>query len=205
MPQSQYKCTTILVKIIKNMQTIQSPFQTTPLADVIVFQPKIWGDERGYFYESYAQKTFEAAGIHAQFIQDNQARSVKGVVRGLHYQKGDFAQAKLVRCTEGAVLDVVLDLRNDSPTFGQVFAIELSAENHLQLFVPRGFAHGYAVLSETAVFQYKCDNIYAPTEEAGIRYNDAALAIDWQTDLNTAIVSPKDQILPFFDAKIKYF
>jgi dTDP-4-dehydrorhamnose 3,5-epimerase len=173
-------------------------FQTTPIADLLIFQPQIWGDERGYFYESYSKATFAAAGIQADFIQDNQARSIKGVLRGLHFQTGEFAQAKLVRCTEGAVLDVAVDLRPDSTTYGKWYSIVLSAENHTQFFVPRGFAHGYAVLTETAVFQYKCDNLYSKNHESGVHYNDPTLNIDWQIDLETAIISEKDKVQPFF-------
>jgi dTDP-4-dehydrorhamnose 3,5-epimerase len=171
-------------------------FQHTPIADLIVFQPNIIGDERGYFYESYSKKTFADAGIFADFIQDNQARSIKNVLRGLHFQTGEFAQAKLVRCTEGAVLDVAVDLRPDSATYRQWFSVVLSAENHTQLFVPRGFAHGYAVLTESAVFQYKCDNLYSKTHESGVHYNDPTLDIDWQIDLENAIISEKDKVQP---------
>lgn len=171
-------------------------FIKTPIADLLLFQPNVIGDERGYFYESYSKKTFADAGIFADFIQDNQARSIQNVLRGLHFQTHEFAQAKLVRCTEGAVLDVAVDLRPDSATYAQWFSIVLSAENHTQLFVPRGFAHGYTVLTETAVFQYKCDNLYSKAHEGGIRYNDPTLAIDWQIDLAQAIISEKDKAQP---------
>lgn len=173
-------------------------FKTTKIVDLIVCQPTIFGDERGYFYESYSKAAFAKGGIYADFIQDNQARSVKNVLRGLHFQTGEWAQAKLVRCTEGEVLDVAVDLRPHSATYGEWFAIRLSAENHTQLFVPRGFAHGYAVLSETAVFQYKCDNIYSKNHESGIKYDDSTLSIDWQIDLSQAIISGKDQQQPLF-------
>ena len=173
-------------------------FQNTSIADLVIFQPKVLGDERGYFYESYSKATFAEGGITADFIQDNQARSIKGVLRGLHFQTGEFAQAKLVRCTEGAVLDVAVDLRPDSATYGKWYSIVLSAENHTQFFVPRGFAHGYAVLTETAVFQYKCDNLYSKIHESGIKYDDPTLCIDWQINMKAAIISEKDQQQPFF-------
>lgn len=174
------------------------PFHSTPIADLMVFEPKVWHDERGYFYESYNAQTFAQAGINAQFVQDNQARSTRGVLRGLHYQVGESAQAKLVRVIEGVVFDVAVDLRPHSATYGQWFGIELSAENRLQLFVPRGFAHGYVVLSPTAEFFYKCDNFYAKNDEGGLHYADPALAIDWKIDLSQAVVSAKDQVLPRF-------
>jgi dTDP-4-dehydrorhamnose 3,5-epimerase len=142
-------------------------FQTTFIKDLIIFEPRVWEDGRGYFFESYNRQTFEAAGITARFVQDNQARSTRGVLRGLHYQTGAFAQAKLVRVIEGEVLDIAVDLREDSATYGQWFSIRLSAENKKQLFVPRGFAHGYVVLSDTAEFAYKCDNFYAGLMRAG--------------------------------------
>ena len=173
------------------------PFIETDLPGLKVFEPKVWGDERGYFYESYNQQTFNEAGIDCSFVQDNQARSSYGVLRGLHYQKGDKAQAKLVRVLEGTVLDVVVDLRADSPTFKQSYSIELSAENKKQLFVPRGFAHGYVVLSDTAEFFYKCDNFYDKSAEGGIAYNDPDLNIDWRISLKDAIISEKDQKLIF--------
>jgi dTDP-4-dehydrorhamnose 3,5-epimerase len=172
------------------------PFTTTEFPGLLVFEPKVFGDERGYFFESFNQQVFEAAGINRPFVQDNQARSVFGVLRGLHFQKGEAAQAKLVRALEGTVLDVVVDLRLGSPTYGKSYSIELSAENKLQLYVPRGFAHGYVVLSETAEFFYKCDNFYSKADEGGLIYNDPALKIDWQIDLSDAILSDKDRILP---------
>lgn len=178
------------------------PFLETPIQGLIVFEPKVLGDERGYFFESYNQKTWTDAGVDALFVQDNQARSVCGVLRGLHYQAGEAAQAKLVRVIEGEVLDVVVDLRLESATYGQWFAVRLSAENKRQLFVPRGFAHGYLVLSETAEFFYKCDNFYNKAAEGGIRYDDPALAIDWEFDLSQVIVSEKDRALPFFGAHV---
>ncbi len=169
------------------------PFITTPIKDLWIFEPKVFEDSRGYFFESFHQHNFEnATGLQAKFVQDNQSKSDYGVLRGLHFQKNEFAQAKLVRVLSGAVLDVVVDIRLNSPTFGQHFGIELSAENHKQLFVPRGFAHGFVVLSETAEFFYKCDNYYAPTHESGIIFNDIDLKIDWQVPQNKILVSDKD-------------
>lgn len=179
------------------------PFHQTDIDGLIVFAPKVWGDDRGYFFESYNEKIFAQAGIDAQFIQDNQARSTKGVLRGLHYQIGDFAQAKLVRVLEGEVLDVVVDIRTDSPTYGQSFSILLSSQNKKQLFVPRGFAHGYVVLSETAEFFYKVDNWYAKESEGGIRWDDPQLKIDWQMDHAEIQLSEKDKILPIFGSHRK--
>jgi dTDP-4-dehydrorhamnose 3,5-epimerase len=173
------------------------PFLKTPIPDLIIFDPPVFADARGYFYESYNRRVWEEAGISANFVQDNQARSTRGVLRGLHYQTGDAAQAKLVRVIEGEVLDVVVDLRETSATCGQWYSIRLSAENKRQLFVPRGFAHGYLVLSETAEFFYKCDNFYSKAHEGGLRYDDPALNIDWEFDLRQVIVSDKDKILPF--------
>jgi dTDP-4-dehydrorhamnose 3,5-epimerase len=172
-------------------------FSATPIPDLIVFEPTVWPDARGYFYESYNQRTWEAAGLNPVFVQDNQARSTRGVLRGLHYQIGPMAQAKLVRVVEGEVLDVAVDLRPDSPTYGQWYSIRLSADNKKQLFVPRGFAHGYLVLSETAEFAYKCDNYYSKAHEGGLRYDDPHLGIDWEFDLAEVLVSEKDLALPF--------
>lgn len=180
-------------------------FIDTSFPDLVIFEPKVWGDARGYFYESYNQNNFTEAGIDAHFVQDNQARSSYGVLRGLHYQQGEHAQAKLVRVLEGVVLDVVVDLRQGSPTYGQYFSIILSAENKRQLFVPRGFAHGYVVLSETAEFFYKCDNFYHKASEGGIAYNDPNLAIDWQIPMDQAILSEKDQLLPNFGQHLGEF
>ncbi len=176
------------------------PFSSTPVSDLLVFEPQIWHDDRGYFYESYNRKTWEEAGIAVDFVQDNQARSMQGVLRGLHYQTGAMAQAKLVRVLEGEVLDVVVDLRPESPSYGKWYSIRLSAENKRQLFVPRGFAHGYLVLSETAEFAYKCDNYYSKAHEGGLRYDDPGLNIDWEFDLTQVLVSEKDRTLPFLGA-----
>ncbi len=176
------------------------PFIDTPIQDLKVFEPRIFPDDRGYFYESYNEATFRAAGITIPFVQDNQAFSTYGALRGLHYQVGEYAQAKLVRVLLGEVLDVAVDIRENSSTYGQWFSIRLSAENHRQLFVPRGFAHGYAVLSETAIFCYKCDNLYSKISEGGISYNDATLNIDWQLPSDAVILSEKDKENALFGA-----
>lgn len=180
------------------------PFSQTPIPDLLVFEPSIWPDERGYFFESYNRRTWEAAGLHVDFVQDNQARSTKGVLRGLHYQTGPMAQAKLVRVVEGEVLDVVVDIRESSPTYGQWYSIRLSADNKRQLFVPRGFAHGYLVLSDTAEFVYKCDNFYSKAHEGGLRYDDPSLKIDWEFDLSAVLVSEKDLALPGFGMHVRF-
>ena len=174
-------------------------FIKTGIEDLIIFEPKVWGDERGYFFESYNQEVFAAGGIDTVFVQDNQARSTRGVLRGLHYQTGEYAQAKVVRVIEGEVLDVVVDLRKDSTTYGKWYSIRLSAENKRQLFVPRHFAHGYLVLSETAEFAYKCDNFYSQAHEGGLVYNDPTLNIDWEMAAEHFIISEKDKVLPPFD------
>ncbi|NJC28473.1 dTDP-4-dehydrorhamnose 3,5-epimerase [Neolewinella antarctica] len=155
------------------------PFITTPIAGLQLFQPRVFKDARGYFFESYNADIFKKAGINSVFVQDNQAKSGKGVLRALHRQTGDAAQAKLVRVIQGSVYDVAVDLRPGSPTLYEWYGCELSAENQQQLFVPRGFAHGYLVLSETAIFSYKCDNYYAPKTEAGLRYDDPAIGVEW--------------------------
>lgn len=155
------------------------PFSTTPIEGLQVFEPRIFGDDRGAFYESYNERLFREAGITARFVQDNQAVSQRGVLRGLHFQTGEDAQAKLVRVLTGEVYDVAVDLRPGSPTLYQWHGVMLSGDNHRQLFVPRGFAHGYLVLSERAVFAYKCDNFYAPQAEDGLRYDDPKLKIEW--------------------------
>jgi dTDP-4-dehydrorhamnose 3,5-epimerase len=172
------------------------PFTTTPIPDLLVYEPKVHHDNRGYFFESYTEKVFKDAGLDLIFVQDNQARSTYGVLRGLHFQQEPYAQTKLVRVLEGKILDVAVDIRKGSPTYGQSFAIELTAENKLQLLVPKGFAHGYLVLSPTAEVMYKVDNLYNKASEGGVIYNDPALKIDWGIDLNNAIVSEKDMILP---------
>jgi dTDP-4-dehydrorhamnose 3,5-epimerase len=163
-----------------------------------VLTPAVYSDERGFFFESYNAERFEQAGLNHQWLQDNQSFSRKGVIRGLHFQKPPHAQAKLVRVLSGRILDVVVDLRSGQPTYGKVFAIELTAENKMQLLIPRGFAHGFSVLSETAEVMYKCDGIYNKASELGIKYNDPILQIDWQISESEAIVSEKDQQLPGF-------
>ncbi len=171
----------------------------TGIKDLLVIEPRVFHDNRGYFFESYSKKKFIEAGLNYDFVQDNQSKSEYGVIRGLHYQLAPYAQAKLVRVLQGKVLDVAVDLRKNSPTFGKSFTIELSEDNFLQLLVPRGFAHGFSVLSETAVFAYKCDNFYNKSAERGILYSDPKLAIDWKIPRNKAIVSDKDKINPNFD------
>ncbi len=171
------------------------PFIQTDIPDVIIFEPRIFEDDRGYFFESYNQKLFSNAGINTHFVQDNQSKSEYGTIRGLHFQSGAFAQAKLVRAIEGRVLDVAVDLRHQSSTYGQHVCVELNAKNKQQLFIPRGFAHGFSVLSDTAIFTYKCDNFYSPHHEGGIIYNDIELNIDWKIDDGNALLSLKDQKL----------
>ncbi|HJP64562.1 MAG TPA: dTDP-4-dehydrorhamnose 3,5-epimerase [Mucilaginibacter sp.] len=169
----------------------------TPLDGCLVIEPKVFGDERGYFFESFNQQKFtELTGQNIIFIQDNQSYSTKGVLRGLHFQKGTSAQAKLVRVVKGEVLDVAVDLRKDSKTYGQHFDIRLSEQNNLQLLIPRGFAHGFVVLSDDAIFQYKCDNYYDKAAEGGLHYADPAFAIDWILPHDQLIVSQKDLELP---------
>lgn len=168
----------------------------TAIDGVVIIEPQVFEDERGYFFESYNQAKMEEAGLHYNFIQDNQSKSCYGVVRGIHFQKGEYAQAKLVRVLEGTVLDVAVDLRKNSPTFGKYVAVELSAENKKQLMIPRGFGHGFAVLSQTAVFAYKCDNVYNKASEGGIRFDDPDIGIDWKIDPKDAILSEKDKNAP---------
>ncbi len=175
--------------------------EQTPLKDCFIIHEKVHGDARGYFIETYNSRDFKAAtGLDIEFVQDNQSRSSKGVLRGLHMQRGAAAQAKLVRVLEGAVLDIAVDLRKDSPSFGQHFAIELTADNRKQFFVPAGFAHGFVVLSETATFFYKVDKFYEPGNEVGIMYNDKDLNIDWRMADNELILSEKDKTLGTFAA-----
>lgn len=165
----------------------------TTIAGLLIVEPRIFKDTRGYFFESYSERDFEELIGPVHFVQDNESKSSYGVIRGLHFQKPPYTQAKLVRCTQGRVLDVAVDIRKDSPTFGKSFSAVLSEENHLQLFIPKGFAHGFSVLSKTAVFQYKCDGFYHPEADSGILYSDPALAIDWLIPEEDRIVSPKDQ------------
>lgn len=168
----------------------------TAIEGVLILEPRVFGDERGYFFESYNQKLFADAGIGAVFVQDNQSFSQRGILRGLHFQTGSHAQAKLVRAVAGTVLDVVVDIRPGSATYGRHVAVELSAENHRQLFVPRGFAHGFIVLSETALFSYKCDNFYNKDAEGGLCYNDPVLGIDWRMPQGDIRVNERDATFP---------
>lgn len=166
----------------------------TDIEGVVIIEPRIFHDDRGYFYESFSQREFEEKVCKTTFVQDNQSKSSYGVLRGLHFQKPPYCQSKLVRCIKGAVLDVAVDIRKGSPTFGKYVAVELTEDNHRQFFVPRGFAHGFAVLSEEAVFQYKCDNFYNKASEGAVAWNDDALAIDWKIDLSKVLLSDKDKL-----------
>ena len=173
----------------------------TDIEGLLILEPRVFQDARGYFFESFSQRDFDAQvapllGHTVNFVQDNESMSSYGVVRGLHFQNPPYTQAKLVRCVQGRVLDVAVDIRKGSPTFMQHVAVEISEENHLQFFIPKGFAHGFAVLSETAVFQYKCDEFYHPEADAGIQLLDPALGIDWQIPWDRAIMSEKDRIRP---------
>lgn len=170
----------------------------TPIPDLFIVEPKVFEDSRGYFLESYSKKVFTEKGIDTNFMQDNESKSTKGVLRGLHYQLAPYAQSKLIRVIAGCILDVVLDIRKGSPTFGKHFTLELSGDNKQQLFIPKGFAHGFSVLSDEVIVNYKCDNFYQPEAERGILYNDPALNIDWKTNLEQAIVSAKDKVNPPF-------
>jgi dTDP-4-dehydrorhamnose 3,5-epimerase len=181
------------------------PFVQTGIADLVIYEPRVINDDRGYFFESFSSRTFEAEGYNRPWVQDNQARSTYGVIRGLHFQHEPHAQTKLIRALEGSILDVVVDIRRNSPTYGKVFTIELTAENKLQLLVPKGFAHGYSVLSETAEILYKCDNLYSKESEGGIRFDDPALNIDWKIPMDKAILSPKDLVLPELAQAINHF
>lgn len=168
----------------------------TAIEGVVIIEPRIFKDARGYFFESFSQREFEEKVGKINFVQDNESMSSYGVMRGLHFQRPPYTQSKLVRCVKGAVLDVAVDIRKGSPTYGQHVAVELTEENHRQFFVPRGFAHGFAVLSETAIFQYKCDNFYAPQSEGAIAWNDPALGIDWRIPSDKVILSDKDRNHP---------
>lgn len=170
----------------------------TKLDGVVIIEPKIFRDSRGYFFESFSQREFEEKVCRINFVQDNESMSSYGVMRGLHFQRPPFTQAKLVRCVKGAVLDVAVDIRKDSPTYGQHVAVELTEDNHCQMFIPHGFAHGFSVLSETAVFQYKCDQFYHPESDAGISILDKSLGIDWRIPADKAILSDKDTRHPLF-------
>ena len=180
----------------------------TELPGVLIVEPKVFGDARGYFFESWNQAAYEAVGITNQWVQDNESKSCAGVLRGLHYQAAPYTQAKIVRAIVGAVLDVAVDIRKGSPTYGKHVAVELSAENKRQLYIPRGFAHGFAVLSDEAVFAYKCDNPYTPSADRGVLFSDPAIGIDWRIDVSKALLSEKDtkhpllaQIEPWEDVR----
>ena len=170
----------------------------TPIEGVVIIEPKIFKDARGYFFESFSKREFDEKVAKVDFVQDNESCSSYGVMRGLHFQRPPFAQAKLVRCVKGAVLDVAVDIRKGSPTYGQHVAIELTEDNHRQFFIPRGFAHGFAVLSDIAIFQYKCDNYYHPEADGGISIKDQSFEIEWYLDYSKAILSEKDLHQPLF-------
>lgn len=184
----------------------------TAIEDVVIIELDVFGDSRGYFFESYSQKKFDEQVRTVRFVQDNESKSKYGVLRGLHYQKGKYSQSKLVRVVKGRVLDVAVDIRKGSPTYGEYVAIELTEDNHRQLFIPRGFAHGFSVLSEEAIFQYKCDNLYAPQEEGAIAWNDPDIGIDWQLPADDVLLSAKDAAHPMlkdvedlFDYNVDYY
>ena len=177
--------------------------QTTEIEGIVIVEPQVFGDSRGYFMETYQKEKYAAAGIDVTFVQDNESMSRYGVVRGLHYQAEPYAQAKLIRVVAGRVLDVAVDIRKNSPTYGKVFTLELSSENKLQLFLPHGIAHGFAVLSDYAIFTYKCDNFYAPQSERTIRLDDSSLAIDWKIPVENRIIYDKDKKgVAFADAEL---
>ena len=179
----------------------------TAIDGVVIIEPKVFKDQRGYFFESFSQREFEAKVRKINFVQDNESMSSYGVMRGLHFQRPPYTQSKLVRCVKGKVLDVAVDIRKGSPTYGQHVAVELSEDNHRQFFVPRGFAHGFAVLTDTAVFQYKCDNFYAPQADGGISIKDESLGIDWKIPTDMVILSEKDTLhscLKDFDSPFSY-
>ena len=169
----------------------------TAIDGVMIIEPKVFADSRGYFFESYNKQRFnEATGLDIDFVQDNQSKSCYGVLRGLHFQKPPYAQSKLVRCVRGKVLDVAVDIRKSSPTFGKYVAVELTEDNHRQLFIPHGFAHGFVVLSEEAIFQYKCDNFYHKESEGAVAWNDPEINIDWTIPFEDVILSDKDKVNP---------
>ena len=177
----------------------------TPIDGLLIIEPRVFHDARGYFVETYNEFRYREAGVDATFVQDNQSCSTYGVVRGLHFQKPPYTQAKLVSCTKGRVLDVAVDLRKESPTYGKWYAVELSEENHRQFYIPRGFAHGFSVLSEQAVFTYKCDNLYHPEAEGGLLLSDPDVAIDWQVPEDKHVISEKDTKHPLFKDLISPF
>lgn len=179
----------------------------TDIEGLVIIKPRVFNDPRGYFFESFSQREFDEKVRPVRFVQDNESMSSRGVMRGLHFQRPPFAQSKLVRCVRGRVLDVAVDIRRGSPTYGRHVAVELTEDNHLQFFIPRGFAHGFAVLSDTAVFQYKCDNFYHPEADGGISILDTSLGIDWQLDPAEAILSDKDlrhSLLADFETPFDY-
>jgi dTDP-4-dehydrorhamnose 3,5-epimerase len=177
----------------------------TPIPGLLILEPRVFADERGYFFESYNETRFSNAGLITNFVQDNESKSHRGVIRGLHYQLAPFAQTKLIRVVRGTVFDVAVDLREGSPTFGQWFGLEVSASKKNQLYIPKGFAHGFSVLSEYAIFSYKCDSLYNPTADRGIRYDDPDLAIDWKLPMDETVISEKDLIHPFLkDAELNF-
>ena len=194
----------VLPLTLKNSTGIAMEYTETEIEGVWVIQPKVFDDARGYFFEAWKQAEFDAhIGYHVEFVQDNESMSSRGVLRGLHYQKGESSQAKLVRVIKGKVLDVAVDLRKDSKTFGKYVMVELSGENKLQFFIPRGFAHGFLVLSDEAIFTYKVDNPYAPQTEASIRWNDETIGIKWPIEGENVLLSEKDlnKALPFEEAE----
>lgn len=170
----------------------------TPIEGLLIIEPRIFSDARGYFFESFSQRDFDEKVGHVTFVQDNESMSTRGVIRGLHFQRPPYTQTKLVRCVRGTVLDIAVDIRKGSPTYGQHVAVELTGDNHRQFFISKGFAHGFAVLSEEAVFQYKCDEFYHPEADAGIQLSDPALGIDWRIPFDEAILSDKDTKHPLF-------
>lgn len=178
------------------MKVVETGFE-----GLFVLEPRVFADERGYFFESFNSQTFKNNGLDFEWVQDNQSQSKYGVVRGLHFQKPPYAQTKLIRVLKGEIVDVVVDLRHDMPTYGKSFSIVLSSQNHLQLLIPKGFAHGFSVLSEEADVMYKCDALYNKESESGILFNDPKLEIDWQVEQDKMVVSDKDLILPVFDAQ----
>ena len=184
----------------------------TEIEGVVIIEPKVFGDERGYFFESWSQKDFDEQVRPIKFVQDNESKSCYGVLRGLHFQKGNYSQSKLVRVVKGKVLDVAVDIRKGSPTFGKWVSCELTEDNHRQFFIPRGFAHGFVVLSEEAVFQYKCDNLYAPQEEGALAWDDPDMGIEWGVPAEKIILSAKDKVHPrlkdsteLFDYNLDYY
>lgn len=191
-------------EVVSKLKT-KMQIKETNIKDCFEIQPTVFKDPRGYFFESFNEQRFkELTGLQVSFVQDNQSFSKRGVLRGLHYQKGNSAQAKLVRVLQGEVLDVTVDIRKESPTYGMIFKTVLSAENHKQLFIPRGCAHGFLTLSDTATFFYKCDNYYDQEAEGGIVYNDATLNIDWNFNESDLIISDKDRVLPKYKDLITY-